>query len=546
MNDSRDSQASKAHEEKNPYARSTTSHREPPVGLTATSRHLGPGMILAGSIVGSGELMMTTKLGAEAGFILLWFVLLSCVIKVVVQGELARHTISSGETFLHVFNALPGPHYRRPVWLDLEWMAVTLLASLAGLTYYTVMPRGDVRIFLGVVGFVIAWAAFITWRRQGTGAVPRPNDNRPALNWFIWFWLPTQILLFINGGAILGGAAQALNLALPASSGGRGAVIWSLVVAALCAAVLLSGRYKLLEQVSLALVASFTAITIVCTGLLQWTGYAITPADVQQGLTFALPGPLSSVVVLTALAMYAGTGIGTNEMISYTYWCVEKGYARAAGEREPGDEWPRRARGWIRVMYTDVLITMAVYTIGTVCFYFLGAAILHPKGLTPEGTETLAILGNLYTETLGSWAATLFVVGGFFILFSTSVSGIAGNTRILADALCVMRIISPYDYSARLRFIRIFVVVSLAVHIFTYALFQNPPLMLVISAMISVVIYPALGLGTLYLRYRDVDPRIRPGRLTSGLLWVSGLALAVISPAAVLLALAIRWEWLVL
>ncbi|GIT29574.1 MAG: hypothetical protein Ct9H300mP1_16200 [Planctomycetaceae bacterium] len=31
---------------------------------------------------------------------------------------------------------------------------------------------------------------------------------------------------------------------------------------------------------------------------------------------------------MTALAAYAGTGIGHYEMITYTYWCVEKGYAR--------------------------------------------------------------------------------------------------------------------------------------------------------------------------------------------------------------------------
>jgi len=164
--------------------------------------------------------------------------------------------------------------------------------------------------------------------------------------------------------------------------------------------------------------------------------------------------------------------------------------------------------------------------------------------LNPKGPETLSVLANLYTGTLGNWAATLFVVGGFFILFSTAISGVAGNTRILADALCVMRIISPHDYGARLRFIRLFTLVTLVLHVLTYALFQNPPLMLVISAMVAVVIYPVLGLGTLYLRYREVDPRIRPSPWTSGLLWICGLALAVISPAAALLAMAIQWEWL--
>ena len=67
-----------------PYSRSTEESREPPSGFFATLRHLGPGMIVVGSVVGSGELIVTTKLGAVAGFVLLWFVLLSCFVKVVI------------------------------------------------------------------------------------------------------------------------------------------------------------------------------------------------------------------------------------------------------------------------------------------------------------------------------------------------------------------------------------------------------------------------------------------------------------------------------
>ncbi len=38
----------------------------PPRTLAGTLLRLGPGMIIAGSIVGSGELIATTKAGAEA------------------------------------------------------------------------------------------------------------------------------------------------------------------------------------------------------------------------------------------------------------------------------------------------------------------------------------------------------------------------------------------------------------------------------------------------------------------------------------------------
>ncbi len=54
--------------------------KEPPVGWKASFKYLGPGLILSASIVGSGELIATTALGAEVGFALLWLVIFSTLV----------------------------------------------------------------------------------------------------------------------------------------------------------------------------------------------------------------------------------------------------------------------------------------------------------------------------------------------------------------------------------------------------------------------------------------------------------------------------------
>ena len=542
------------------YARDAATFLEPPQGIRSTLRYLGPGFILVGSIVGSGELIMTTKLGAQAGFVLLWFVLISCVIKTVVQAELGRHVISSGETILVMFNKLPGPRVPRPDWLCLEWLAGVVLSSLAGLAAWTgSIPAGDstaegatggTAAALGIVFAVLVFwsvsAFFLGRRRRRLTAAPANAEARPVLGWFLWLYLACQLVMFVNGGAVIGGAGQALAL------GFRDIVdidsrIWTVGVAVGCGALLLVGRYNMLERVSLTLVFLFTLITIACTVLLNWTGNAITVADVREGLNFSLPTVLGAdvtltMIVLTGLGMYAATGIGTWEMMHYTYWCVEKGYARHAGADHDSADWPRRARGWIRVMYIDVLLTMVVFTVTTICFYFLGAAILYPEH-DPNGPETLVILQNIYTESLGNWAATLFVVGGFMVLFSTTFSATAGTSRLVADALCVMGIIDPRNYEARTRFIKVYIVFGLTMGTLTYCLLQNPPLMLIISAFVSVVLYPVFGIGSLYLRYRGVDHRIRPGPITTSWLWICGVTLAVLSPAAAIFALALKQGW---
>ncbi len=51
-----------------PYVLSPDAVREPPHGFFPALRQIGPGLILAASIVGTGELINTTSLGAKAGF----------------------------------------------------------------------------------------------------------------------------------------------------------------------------------------------------------------------------------------------------------------------------------------------------------------------------------------------------------------------------------------------------------------------------------------------------------------------------------------------
>ena len=65
-------------------------------------------MIVSGSIVGSGEILLTSGLGAAAGFTLLWWVLVSCWSKSIVQAEITRYCISTGDTYMRALNRLPG------------------------------------------------------------------------------------------------------------------------------------------------------------------------------------------------------------------------------------------------------------------------------------------------------------------------------------------------------------------------------------------------------------------------------------------------------
>jgi Mn2+/Fe2+ NRAMP family transporter len=108
--------------------------KQPPTGFFRRLRYLGPGFILSAAIVGSGELVATTTLGAQAGFALLWVILLGCLVKVAVQLEYGRFCITHGVPAFQGWNRtkglkLSGVHWS--VWIGVLYM-ITTFAGQAG------------------------------------------------------------------------------------------------------------------------------------------------------------------------------------------------------------------------------------------------------------------------------------------------------------------------------------------------------------------------------------------------------------------------------
>ena len=106
--------------------------REPPKSILGSLKFLGPGLILSAAIVGSGELIATTTMGAKAGFALIWVILFACLTKVAIQLEYGRHCITHGNSTFAAWNAggglrIYGIHWTVHVGL------LYLIATLVGL-----------------------------------------------------------------------------------------------------------------------------------------------------------------------------------------------------------------------------------------------------------------------------------------------------------------------------------------------------------------------------------------------------------------------------
>ncbi len=155
-----------SHTPQDPYELHPSDVTEPPVSITGALRRSGPGMVLAASIVGSGELIATTTLGAQVGYSALWIVLLSCFIKPVIQAEMGRFTIISGQTGLAGFNQVPGPK-KHINWILAGWVIMTLITQLqigamfAGVSQVMNLLIPSISVTVWIIGFWILTMALL-------------------------------------------------------------------------------------------------------------------------------------------------------------------------------------------------------------------------------------------------------------------------------------------------------------------------------------------------------------------------------------------------
>ncbi len=479
--------------------------QEPPRSLAAQLAHLGPGIILASSIVGSGELIATTAVGATAGFALLWLILIGCGVKVAAQIEIGRNTLTWGRTPLEAFDRVPGPRLAGRNWIWWGWAVMTVLILL---------QQGG--IVAGVAQSLAAAVPISTAGRAWNSA----HDEIAAAR--IAAAAPNTVA-----------SLEATAAALPRP---YDATAWTVIAAVVTAGLLLVGRYAAIERISVVLVAVFTAVTLLALALLQRNAaWAISASELASGLVPSIP-PASEgrSPLAVGLAAFGIIGVGASELMIYPYWCLEKGYGRAVGPRDDSPAWARRARGWLAVMQLDAWGSMLVYTLVTVAFYLLGAATLGRLGLVPAGSEMVRTLGAMYAPVFGDWASTVFRWGAFAVLYSTFFVAAAGNARMMADGLA-MQGLAPQGgppgspaAAARGRFTRRLSAAWVLLAGLLALVIDAPVAMVLASGVAQAIMLAALAVAVLWFRHADADPRLAPSRAWDLLLWLSAAGFLVV------------------
>ena len=413
-------------------------------------KFIGPSVIVTGSVVGSGSIVMTPLLGAAAGFLLLWWLLLSMWSKPIIQAEISRYVVVTKKTFLEAFADMPG-----------------LKTTIQGKT----------------------------------------------TSWLVWFMFIGVIPSIAGMGGLAGAVAEAGNTMFPLLS----TEVWVFISCLITWLLLYFGSYRSLERTLLAMVLFFSFMTLIIALAMQSTEYQVNLNQISEGLSFSLP----TEYLPLALAVFGFTGISYGEIMAYTYWCLEKGYAENTGNDI------EEKKHWIKTMQTDVWVTVFFITLGTLPFFFLGAGVLNN---VPELQESLATssfwdvdvissLQNMFSLVLGGWAKWLFIILAFFVLFSTLLSGTAAFTRTISDYLISMGLVREKT-DTRTKLIKLIAFVIPFLSGLFYFILPNPITLLLIAGIWAAMGLPIVNIGALYL-VNKLEPALQPKVSTKVILWVS-------------------------
>ena len=431
-----------------------TSTQDPPRSFFSKLRFLGPGFILSASIVGSGELIATTVLGAKGGFITFWVILVSCFVKVAIQLEFGKNAIITGKTLMFSFAKLPGPTFKKG-------------------------------------------------------------------NWAIWATFLLTLLKILQVGGMLGGSAIAISMLFPQIP----ILIWALILGILLSFLIYKNYYSIIEKTSILMVAGFTLLTLASVLAISFTPFGFTFSDVMSGLRFELPPDL----VFIAIGAFGITGVASDEIIAYTYWCQEKGYANHTGINDGSEEWQLRANGWIKIMQLDAIVAMVIYTLVTAAFYLLGASILYGQKEIPEGNELINSLASIYTQSLGSEARFAYLAGAFFVLYSSVFATLAYWSRLFPDIFGQLGWINPDSTTDRKKWVAILAWLFPCLWVIAYLFVEMPTFMILSGGVVGSVLLLIVVFAAIIFRFQNKFLKIASGPVSELMFWLSVASIASIS-----------------
>ena len=428
---------------------------------------IGPGVIALGVSIGSGEFLLGPAAFVKYGLALLWVVGVAALLQTLLNVELMRYTLATGEPVVTGFMRTR-PHSTFWAWfyailyfLQMGWPGWA--GAAAGAVFFLFAKRLPVTDEAGMVyaigvGLFLICALILTFGR-------RIEKTLEYLNW-------------IMVSVIIGGLGILAVLFVPLST-------WAAAVAG-------------------------------------FAGY-----DAQRG-SFQLLPPGADFFLLGAFAAYCGGGGVAN--LTLSNWARDKGYgmssivgfipAAVGGKKvtlahtgstfKPDAASLEHWRGWWRIVRVD---QWGVYFCGAILGMVLPALLyvtFVPAGSDIRGLGIAAALAQAVATQKGAIFGGIIAVLGVWLLFKTQLDILEAMTRAITDILWTgsSRIRAWRGGDVRVVYYTVLVVIT-AWGIIALRLTQ-PIILLALSANMAGIVFIISSLHLLYVNTRLLPVELRP------------------------------------
>jgi hypothetical protein len=401
---------------------------DPPV---STGRLIGPGIIAAGVGLASGEFILYPYIASQVGLVFVWAALVGLVTQYVLNMEIERYTLATGETALTGFSR----YWRH--W-GLVFAVMTYFANLwpgwvtSSATLVTYLWGGDANLI--AIGMLLAIGAILTLAPVVYVALERAEMLKVAA---VMLLVVVAALFAITADAWSDLPKVATEASVPVAELG-----WATLLGALAFAGA-GGGQNLVQS--------------------NWI------RDKGFGMGAYVPRIESPVTGEPEAAPSVG----------YVF--------------EPTDDNLARWRTWWKFANREQLSTFVLITFVSIVFTsMLAYATVFGREDLPDDIAFLQVEGEALKQSVGDWFGAFFWFIGALALFLAALGIVDYTSRLAADVLKTSYLKGPNE--SRLYFGLVWGLVAIGIGVLL-AGFDQPLVLIVISACVGGVmmfVYSAL------------------------------------------------------
>ena len=308
------------------------------------------------------------------------------------------------------------------------------------------------------------------------------------------------LLMFVTPpmimSSLLGLTGSVLYAAFPKVS----FTIWCILTYIITVGIVIGGRYKFIERINKSLV-----LIIVLVSVFAFTESIPSPGEFFSGLIPTIPVAAGVMVVFVAI-LRVPTDPASSIFLSE--WAQQK---RNEWIENPADSKSKNVLlNSLKKSIFDIRLGFFLSCLVGIIFLSIGATVLRPLGIVPEGIDVSLKLSEIYTQTIGKWVFPLFILMLFSAFWGGYVSAMDGILRLFKNL--IPRLFPIHDKSNEKIGI-VYILLVTTAGLFLATVIQRPMFMVLLAVSLGLINYPLIFGLNIYCVTKLVDKEFRPGKL---------------------------------